>query len=237
MSVCYLFMKKTLIVGGSSGIGNALAVQLSKDGHQLQIWSRRKPDGLNENVIHHTFDVLSDAPFPELNDGLDNLVYCPGSIRLKPFKSLKDDDFLADFNINVMGAVRVIRHALPVLQNSGNASVVLFSTVAVQTGMPYHASIAAAKGALEGLVRSLAAELAPKVRVNAIAPSLTATPLASALIGNEARLQASIDRHPLKRIGSPENSSSLAAYLLSDQAGFITGQVIGVNGGMGSLSI
>jgi NAD(P)-dependent dehydrogenase (short-subunit alcohol dehydrogenase family) len=166
---------------------------------------------------------------------LDGLVYCPGSILLKPFKSLGVQQFQADFELNVLGAVRCLQAAEGALKKGNAPSVVLFSTVAVKKGMPFHASIAAAKGAVEGLARSLAAEWAPIVRVNAIAPSLTDTPLAERLLASEEKRKAAADRHPLKRVGTAAEMASLAAYLLSPAAGFITGQVVGADGGMGSL--
>lgn len=230
-------MKKSLIVGGSSGIGLSLARQLIREGHEVAIWNRNRPEDLDGHYFFESVDVQADSPLPVLEGEWDHLVYCPGTIRLKPFKSLKDEEFLTDYKINVLGAIKIIRHMLPHFSKTTKASIVLFSTVAVQKGMSFHASIASAKGAVEGLTRSLAAELAPAVRVNCIAPSLTDTPLAASIINSESRLKASMDRHPLKRIGSPEQISSLAAYLLSDHAAFITGQVIGVDGGLGSLQV
>jgi NAD(P)-dependent dehydrogenase (short-subunit alcohol dehydrogenase family) len=164
-------------------------------------------------------------------------VYCPGSINLKPFRSLKPDDFKKDLEVNVMGAVRVLQQYQSGLQKSAGSGVVLFSTVAVQTGMPYHASVAVAKGAVEGLVRSLAAEWAPVVRVNCIAPSLTDTPLAARLLDSDVKRQSSADRHPLKRVGDSEHIAALACFLLSDEAGFITGQVIKADGGISSIKL
>lgn len=227
-------MTKTLIVGGSSGIGLDLARQLIERGHQVSIWSRREPDRSIGSFSYTPVDVTASSPFPEVSE-LDQLVYCPGNIRLKPFRSLKDEDFMEDLQLNLMGAVRSIRHVLPALLRSPAASIVLFSTVAVRKGMPFHASIASAKGAIEGLTLSLAAEFAPKVRVNCIAPSLTETPLSMPLLNNEAKRAASVERHPLKKIGTVRNISSLAAFLLSEDAGFTTGQVWNVDGGLGSL--
>lgn len=228
-------MAKILIVGASSGIGYSLASDLLQKGEEVHIWNRRQPEGLSGSFSFETVDVTADQPLPSIGENLDHVVYCPGNIRLKPFRALKDEDFLEDFKLNVLGAVRIIRHVLPALQKSDNASIVLFSTVAVGKGMPFHASIASSKGAVEGLTRSLAAELAPKIRVNCIAPSLTETPLSLPLINSEIKMKASVDRHPLKKIGSPQNISTLAEFLISKQAGFVTGQVWNVDGGLGVL--
>jgi 3-oxoacyl-[acyl-carrier protein] reductase len=162
-------------------------------------------------------------------------VYCPGSIDLKSFRSLKAPAFRTAFELNVVGAVRCLQAAERTLKKSGSASVVLFSTVAVQRGMPFHAAVAAAKGGVEGLTRSLAAEYAPVIRVNAIAPSLTDTPLASKLLSSEEKRQASADRHPLKRVANATEIAAMAAFLLSDQAAFVTGQIVGMDGGLSSI--
>jgi len=172
----------------------------------------------------------------QLPKRLQGLVYCPGSIRLRPFHRLTQDDFEADWQINVMGAVKSIQACLPALKKAGPpASIILFSTVAVATGMPFHASIASAKGAVEGLVRSLAAEFAPKIRVNAIAPSLTDTRLANSLLSDEGKRKAAADRHPLKRVGRTADSAAAALFLLDGGASWITGQVLAVDGGMGAV--
>lgn len=175
--------------------------------------------------------------FPEIEVALNGLVYCPGTITLKPFRSLKEQDFLQDFEINLLGAFRVLQKYLPLLQQSEKASVVLFSTVAVSLGLPYHASVASAKGAVEGLTRSLASEWAPKIRVNAIAPSLTDTPLANRLLDSDSKRKASLERHPLKTIGQASDIASLACWLLSEKSQFVTGQIWKVDGGIGSLKV
>ncbi|NBV39267.1 MAG: SDR family oxidoreductase [Verrucomicrobia bacterium] len=168
---------------------------------------------------------------------MDGTVYCPGTIQLKPFHRLTPEDFLKDFQINCLGAVAALQSALPALKASGKASVVLFSTVAVVQGMLMHASIATAKGAVEGLTRSLAAEWAPVIRVNAIAPSLTDTPLAGNLLNADSKKEAAGKRHPLQQIGKPEDLASLVAYLLSDASSFMTGQVLSVDGGLSSVRL
>jgi NAD(P)-dependent dehydrogenase (short-subunit alcohol dehydrogenase family) len=190
-------------------------------------------------VRHHRFDAVSD-PFPveTLPPKLDGLVYCPGSIRLRPLARLTEEDFVADFQLNVLGAVKAIQACQKALRKAdGGGSIVLFSTVAVQTGMAFHASVASAKGAVEGLTRSLAAELAPRIRVNAVAPSMTDTPLAGDLLADDARRQAAADRHPLKRVGLPADIAAAVGFLLGDSSSWITGQVIAVDGGMGPIRL
>ena len=227
-----------LIVGGTSGIGLEIVKTLSDRGHVVTVVSRGSHTPIEGSGIHHI--PMDTAVLPidagDWPDTLQGLVYCPGSIRLKPFQRLKPEDFLEDYHVNVMGAVNVIQAALSRLKKSRTgAAIVLFSTVAVQTGMPFHASIASAKGAVEGLTRSLAAELAPRIRVNAVAPSLTDTPLAKNLLGSEDKRKASAERHPLKRIGSPEEMAQMVSLLLSESGSWITGQIFHVDGGMSSL--
>lgn len=228
-------MKRILIAGASSGIGAALAQELSTQSHEVISLSRNTP--AVAVTQHITYDIKNAELPPAIDGALDGLVYCPGSINLKPFKSLKTTDFQNDFEVNMLGAVKTIQAYLSNLSASNNASIVLFSTVAVQTGMPYHSSVAAAKGAVEGFARALAAELAPKIRVNVIAPSLVKTPLAARLTDNETKVAAASERHPLKRIGEPEEIAALAAYLLSDNSKWITGQILHIDGGMSSLKL
>jgi NAD(P)-dependent dehydrogenase (short-subunit alcohol dehydrogenase family) len=220
------------IFGATSGIGKTLGIHLQSEGHRVTNISRTAPDW--SPFEHHSLDVTSDdwsaLPVPA---SLDGLIYCPGSIVLKPFRGLKPAQFQEDFEVNVVGAVRAIRHALPALKKGSDPSVVLFSTVAVQQGMPFHASVAAAKGAVEGLTRSLAAELAPTIRVNAVAPSLTQTPLAESLLNNERKQEAANQRHPLHRFGQPDDIARAAAYLLSHS--WTSGQVLQVDGGLSTL--
>ncbi len=223
-----------LLIGGNSGIGLATARLLQAQGHQLLAASRSNDRLSQLNIPTQSFDASAPAAL-ELPEILDGLVYFPGTINLKPFHRLTPEDFLRDFQINCLGAAQVIQQALPALKKASTASIVLFSTVAVAQGMAFHASISAAKAAVEGLTRSLAAEFAPKIRVNAIAPSLTDTPLASQLLGNETKKEAAAKRHPLQCVGSPEHVAQLAAFLLSDASSFITGQIHRPDGGLSSI--
>lgn len=226
-------MRTIVIVGASSGIGESLAKLLLEQGQQVISISRNTP---NVNVTkHYTYDVLSELPFPELDTPVDGLVYCPGSITLKPIRGLKEAEYMADLKLNTLGAIKFIQAYQKHLQNSTNASIVLFSTIAVQTGMAYHSSVAVSKGAIEGLTRSLAAEFAPKIRVNCIAPSLTDTPLANKLISTPEKLQASSNMHPLKRIGAAKDIANAADYLLSDRASWVSGQILHIDGGSSTL--
>lgn len=226
--------KNYLIVGGSSGIGLATARVLVAQGHGVHVLSRSVP--ALDNITHLPGDALvGDFNAAAMPDTLHGLVYCPGSLNLKPFHRLTVQDFAADFAINVLGAVNILQRALPALKAAPQSSVVLYSTVAVQQGMGFHASVAAAKGALEGLGRSLAAEWAPKIRVNVVAPSLTRTPLAAKLLSSEDKEKAAAERHPLKRIGKADELAQLTSFLLSDHAGWITGQVLHADGGLSAI--
>lgn len=230
--------KHHLLVGGSSGIGLATAKSLLAAGHQLTAACRNPEPLAHLGVPVLPFDALAPELDPAgLPEALDGLVYFPGSIQLKPFHRLTADDFLADLRVNCLGAVAAIQAALPALKKSGSASVVLFSTVAVAQGMPFHASIAAAKGAVEGLAKSLAAEFAPGIRVNVIAPSLTDTPLAAPLLNSDAKREAAAKRHPLQRVGSAEEVAELVAFLLSDASKSMSGQILRPDGGLSSLRL
>ena len=226
--------KNILLIGGSSGIGLATAKLLTEN-HEVYIASRSS-DSLTGLDIHHLpFDVTTDdLSTLDLPAELSGLVYCPGSINLRPFKGLKPEAFEADFQINVMGFVKSLQAVLPKLTT--NSSVVLYSTVAVKVGMPFHASVAASKGALEGLSKSLAAELAPKTRVNVIAPSITNTPLADRFLNNEAKMEKSAQRHPLKRVGEASDIAAMTRFLLSEDSSWMTGQILGLDGGMSTLN-
>ncbi|UZD22742.1 SDR family oxidoreductase [Algoriphagus halophytocola] len=222
--------KNIVIIGGTSGIGKAVADLAKEKEANLFLYSKSA-----EGV--HQLDVTeADVKLEELPEQIDGLVYCPGSINLKPFHRISMEDFQSEMNINFFGAVKILQACLKNLKKSGNASVVLYSTVAVQTGMGFHAGIASVKGALEGLVRSLAAEWAPsKIRVNAIAPSLTDTPLAQQLVSTDEKRLASDKRHPLGRIGKPEDVAEATCFLLEEKSSWVTGQILHVDGGMSSL--
>jgi len=230
-------MQHYLIIGASSGIGLELARQLAAAGRQVTAtYNKNLPAQEYPNIHFHHLDVLAaNYSLDFLPGELAGLVYCPGSINLRPFERIKPADFESDYRLQVTGAVQVIQMALPILKKAAQASIVLFSTVAVQTGLPYHTQVAASKGAIEGLTRALAAEYAPKIRVNCIAPSLTDTPLAAALLNTEQKIIAASQRHPLKRTGTTADIANMAAFLLSEKSSWITGQVFHVDGGMSSL--
>ena len=228
--------KNILIVGGSSGIGLSLVKQLQSD-HNLIVANRSNEalNGLSVEFIPYDAEngELEVAKLPET---LNGLVYCPGTINLRPFKGLRPEVFTRDFSINVMGAIKTLQAVLGRLQNSEvPTSVVFFSTVAVQTGMPFHSSVATAKGALEGLSRSLAAELAPKIRFNVLAPSLVDTPLAEKFLNNDTKKSNAEARHPMQRIGSSDEIARMVAFLLGDQSSWMTAQTITIDGGIGSI--
>lgn len=232
-------MKNIVIIGCGQGIGFAAAKLLSKENHVIGLSKTENNEVQKLDIEFYEMDIikgnLDEIKFPDIIDGL---VYAPGSINLKPFNRLSEEDFRNDFEINVLGAVRIIQKLLPNLKRSESASIVLFSSVAAKLGMPFHASVAASKSALEGLTKSMAAEFAlQKIRVNAIAPSLTDTNLASQLLSTPEKREASTKRHPLQKLGNSEEMAKMTAFLLSDNATWITGQIIGIDGGMGSIKL
>lgn len=230
-----------VIAGGSSGIGLELVRRLAPTAARIDVWSRTLHGLEPGGCIHHAACDFGDPQggIPELPEDVHGAVYCPGSITLRPFRSLSAVDIRQDLEVNLLGAVRFLQACQPRLRGreGSPASVVLFSTVAVRQGMPMHASVASAKGAVEGLVRSLAAEWAPRIRVNAIAPALVDTPLAARLLSSPEKRQALAARHPLQRLGTPADAAALAAFLLSDESGWMTGQVLGLDGGLSALRV
>ena len=227
-------MKNIVIIGGSKGIGNAILLQ-QLENNIVHNFSRNAPDISHPNLKHYAVNVLQDT-LPEI-ENIDVLIYCPGSINLKPIRSLSIDDFRNDFEINVIGAVKTIQKYLPVLRKGSNPSILLFSTVAAKLGMPFHASIATAKAGVEGLVKSLGAELASVVRINAIAPTITETSLAAGILRNDRMKENMKERHPMKNYLKPEEVASMANYLISDHATSISGQVFEMDYGIVTFKI
>jgi len=227
-------MKNIVVIGGSKGIGAAI-VHSQLAHHNVINISRTKPEITSNNFTHYSCDILEDE-LPEIK-AIDTLIYCPGSINLKPISRLKIEDFREDYEINVIGAVKAIQKYLPALKQGENPTILLFSTVATILGMPFHASISAAKSAIEGLVKSLAAELAPTVRVNAIAPTVTNTDLASKLLRNDKMIENITDRHPLKKFLEPQEVADMADFLISDKSRSVSGQIFAIDCGIVSLKI
>jgi 3-oxoacyl-[acyl-carrier protein] reductase len=227
-------MRKIVVVGGSKGIGQAIVASLVEENVVINI-SRSAPLQPHANLTHYNCDILTDD-LPEI-EAVDTLIYCPGSINLKPISRLKLNDFREDFEINVIGAVKAVQKYLPKLKNGNSPSILMFSTVAAKLGMPYHASIAASKSAIEGLAKSLGAELAPNIRVNVIAPTVTETDLAAKLLRNEKMVENITDRHPLKKFLKPNEVADLATFLISEKANSISGQVFELDCGIVSFKI
>ena len=228
-------MKHIVIIGGIKGIGNAILEEQLSSGNKVYNLSRSQPEMNHQNLTHYQVDILEDE-LPEI-EHIDSLIYCPGSINLKPISRLSVEDFKNDFNINVLGAVKAIQAYLPNLRNGNNPSIMMFSTVAAKLGMPFHASIATAKAGIEGLTKSLGAELAPTIRVNAIAPTVTDTSLAGKLLRNDRSKENITERHPLKKYLNPAEVASMADYLISDKAASISGQVFEMDCGIVSFKL
>ena len=230
-------MKNILLIGGSYGIGLSIAKELQYE-NKVFIASRTNENIADMNVTHIPFDALTDTlDLTLLPETIDGFVYCPGSINLRPFRALKMDAFENDMQINFISMVKVLQTVLPNLTASNQSSVVLFSSVAASMGMPFHTSVAAAKGAVEGFAKALAAEYAPKIRVNVIAPSLTDTPLANKFLNSEEKKVKSAQRNPLKKVGTSEDLAQMASFLLSEKSNWMSGQVLHVDGGMSTLLI
>ena len=228
-------MRNIVIIGGSKGIGNAiLTSQLNLNNNVFNI-SRTAPEITHPNLTHYNCDVLKDE-FPDI-ELVDTLIYCPGSINLKPISTLTIDDFRTDFEINVIGAVKAIKKYLKPLKNGNNPNILLFSTVATKLGMPYHASIAASKSAIDGLTKSLGAELAPTIRINAIAPTVTDTDLASKILRNDTMKQVIAEKHPLKRYLNTNDVVALADFLISQKSSAISGQIFNLDCGIVTFKI
>jgi NAD(P)-dependent dehydrogenase (short-subunit alcohol dehydrogenase family) len=227
-------MKNILLIGGSTGIGYELSQKL-KENNNIFISTRNQDKFNHPNIKTNELDLDKEYETDWLPEHLDGFIYLPGTINLRPFKGLKPSVFIEDFNINVMGCIKILQKVLPKIQAAENPSIVMFSTVAVKIGMPFHSSVSSSKGAIEGLTRSLAAEFAPKIRVNAIAPSILDTPLAEKFLNSESKLENSRNRHPMKEIGSPKDISEVVKFLLEDNSKWMTGQIIPFDGGMSSV--
>ncbi len=231
--------KNFVIVGGSHGIGLGVVKRLTERGSQVTVLSRTQGElSALPHVQHIPFDVLTDELTQDcLPPIVHGMVYCPGSINLMSPRSLSSEAMLADFQLNVIGAIRCLQVALDAMRAADNSALVMFSSVAVAQGLKMHASVAASKGAIEGLTRSLAADLAPRIRVNCIAPALTDTPLAQRFLANDQKRAAMADIYPLKRYGTIDDIAGLTEFLLSDAASWITGQIIGADGGLSSVRV
>ncbi len=231
-------MTNILIIGASSGIGASLSRQLIEKGHQVYGTFSKTSSSIDGFKKFHQLNVLDEnLDLSFVPDTLDGLVYCPGTVNLRPFARIKPEDFITDYQLQLVGAVKVIQACLTKLKNAASPGRVLFSTVAVQTGFNFHSLVASSKGAVEGLTKALAAEFAPTIRVNCIAPSITDTPLAGTLLNSAEKKEANAQRHPLKKIGRPEDLANLTEFLLSEKSSWITGQIIHADGGMSTLKV
>jgi len=229
--------KNILLIGGSYGIGLEI-IRLLNGNENLFIASRTYQNLQNFSVKHIPFDASKDVfEISQIPDVLDGFVYCPGSINLRPFRGIKPEVFEEDLKINFLDMIKILQLVLPNLKKSPQASILLFSSVAAQLGMPFHTSVAAAKGAIESFVKAFAAEHAPQIRANVIAPSLTDTPLANKFLSNDEKKEKAGMRHPLKRVGLAEDIAQMAVFLLSDNTSWVTGQIFRVDGGMSTLNV
>ena len=224
------------MIGGSYGIGLPLVKILNKE-FNVHVACRTNDQLQSENVNFIKFDALNDEFDNSLiPDEIHVFVYLPGSINLRPFKGLSVEAFKQDLEINLISLIKVLKTVMPKLVAADDSSIVLMSTVAVQRGMPFHSSVSASKGAIEGLTKSLAAEYAPKIRVNAVAPSIVDTPLANRFLNNDLKIEKSAQKHPMKRVGNSADIAETINFLLSEKSSWMTGQIIGVDGGTSTLS-
>lgn len=229
-------MKNYVVIGGSSGIGESIVSLLEKTDAQVFATYNTHPKSNTAQTTYHHLDVTdTESDLSDLPDEIDGLAYCPGTINLKPFKRFKDEDFIEDYKIQVIGAIRIIRSLLPKFTSTHPTSIVLFSTVAVQQGFTFHSQVASSKGAIEGLTRALSAEFAPKIRVNAIAPSLTNTNLVGRILNTPEKIEIQGSRNPMKRVGKPDDIAEAAVYLLSDKSSWVTGQIFHIDGGYSTI--
>jgi NAD(P)-dependent dehydrogenase (short-subunit alcohol dehydrogenase family) len=229
-------MSNYLVVGGSGGIGSAICSELLQQQHQVWSTYKTKPSNL-PNVTNIQYDVFGNEGIPQLPEVIDGIAYCVGAIQLKPFHRINPDDFIHDYRLQVLGAIKVIQQCLPALKKSSAPTIVLFSTVAMQMGFNFHSLVASSKGAVEGLTKALAAEFAPTIRVNCVAPSITNTPLAASLLNTAEKINATAEKHPLKKIGEPSDIANITSFLLSDKSKWITGQILHVDGGMSAIKL
>ncbi len=218
---------KVLLIGSSSDIAQYMVKNASNEYEFIELTSN--PSGSHQ----HEINVQDESTFPSIEGEIDGLVYFPGSINLRPFSGLKLSDFQTDYEINVLGLIKILKHFHK--QLAQNSSLVFISTVAAQLGMPYHSSISLCKSAIEGLCRSLAAEWSPKVRVNCVAPSVVQTKLSTRLFRTESQVEQMNSRHPLQKVGQPKNIADAIEFLLSDKSSWMTGQVLHVDGGLSTI--
>ena len=235
---------KYLIFGATGSIGSNLAKIMVSKNQDVQLIGRDE-NGLNTlaselGCNYSVVDVLDEQSIKNLKNEFEGveiagIAYCVGSIDLKPVRAVKKDDFMKCFDLNFFPIVETIKNFQDNLKKN-KGSIVMFSTVAVQRGFTNHSIIASVKGAIEGLTVSLAAEFAPNIRVNCIAPSLTKSKIADPILKNKLIAEGVAKAHPMKRVGEGKDAAAMAQFLLSEDSSWITGQIIGVDGGRSKLS-